>query len=386
MGGFAVSFITMYIIFIFIWIGYRVIVRKKYKMSVMREIAVNIFFIYFLGVLYFTVFKQGMISISFDKYSYINLVPLKETMKMFAENFMGVGNAIYNVVGNILLFVPLGFFIPVLFKQADNLKKVLLYGFASSVSIEAIQYFTAINITDIDDVIFNTMGAGLGFICYRIFKKVLGRNNSKKLLDSVQDREQRKILVLAVKPLGAMVLALVAIIYAAAYMSTFSGELSNEEMAISAFSKYSDGEFVVFKDFDRYKFSLKDEGDYIQLGRLQKAFNNRYTADRNIQLHWSNKNVGYGADIIEDYDNNQVAVVVFGKNNSSNSISITLNGEQYTEKLEPNKYFIVIYPEYKKLKDDTDIYDIYSGKNSRDLRIEFFNAEGEIDNDMDFIK
>jgi len=376
----------MFIISIGIWIGYRVIVRRKQKVTRLREVAINLFFIYFLAVIYFTLFKNGELAISFNNYRYLNLVPLIETIKMFSDNFMGLSNSLYNVVGNILLFVPLGLFTPLLFKKADDFKKILLYGFIGSVSIEVIQYFTAINITDIDDVIFNTFGTVIGLLCYRIFKCIIERVNLKKLLNLVQNKEQDKILSLAIKPIGIMLCCGIIITYGIAYISTYSSKLSDEEMAVAAFSRYSDGEFVAFKDFDKYKFSLKDEGDYIEIGRLQRVLNNRYTAGWNTQLHWRNMRFGYGVDIINNYDTNEASVVVFGKNNTSKALIINFNGELYTEELLPNEYFIIIDPEYKKLSEDTDIYNIFNQQDCKDLKIEFQDKNGEMDSNMKFIK
>lgn len=36
------------------------------------------------------------------------------------------------------------------------------------------------------------------------------------------------------------------------------------------------GDFVAFKNFDKYKLSLNDERDYLELGVLKEVFNGRY--------------------------------------------------------------------------------------------------------------
>ena len=87
---------------------------------------------------------------------------------MFQDNFMGIGNSIYNVAGNVLLFVPLGFGIPLFFKNYNKLGKVTLYGFLASLSIEALQYLTCTNFTDIDDIILNTAGVVAGHAIYKL--------------------------------------------------------------------------------------------------------------------------------------------------------------------------------------------------------------------------
>lgn len=382
MGDFAVPYIIMVLPFILIWTFYRLIVRKKHKIGRLREVVINLFFTYFLAVIYFTFFKYGMLGISFNKSRYLNLIPLIETINMFTSNFMGLGNSLYNVVGNILLFVPLGFFIPFLFKKGEDLKNILMYGFIGSLAVEVIQYFTAINITDIDDIIFNTLGAGLGFLCYKVFKSL----KTKTIIDKVQDKEKNKVVVLAIKPLGIMLLAAFMITYGMAYRSTYSPKLSDEEMAVAAFSKYSTGKFVAFSNFDKYKFSLKDEGGYLELGILKEAFMGRYATSWNSQMSFEGKNSGYSVELIQNFEGNKAFVVVFGKNNDAEKINITFYGECYSEEIKPSEFFIAIYPENKKLKEDTDIYNIYDQQDSKDLKIEFLNSDGEINKEMKILK
>lgn len=382
MGDFAVPYIIMVLPFILIWTFYRLIVRKKYRTGILREIVINLFFIYFLLVIYFTFFKYGMLGISFNKSRYLNLVPLIETINMFTSNFMGLGNSLYNVVGNILLFVPVGFFIPLLFKKEEDLKKILMYGFIGSLAVEVIQYFTAINITDIDDIIFNTLGAGLGFVCYKCFKKL----KTKTIIEKVQDKERNKVILLAMKPLVPMLMVAILIIYGLAYKSTYSHNLSDEEMAIAAFSKYRNGDFVAFNNFDKYKFSLKDEGGYLELGILKEAFMGRYATSWNSQMSFEGKNSGYSVELIQNFDGDKAFVVVFGKNNDAKKINITFYGESYSEEIKPNEFFITIYPENKKLKEDTDIYNIYDQQDSKDLKVEFLNSDGEINKEMKILK
>ena len=79
---------------------------------------------------------------------------------MFRNDFADIHIALYNVIGNILLFIPLGFCIPLFFNKKNKLSKVILYGFTASLIIEVLQLFTPYNITDIDDIIFNTFGTG----------------------------------------------------------------------------------------------------------------------------------------------------------------------------------------------------------------------------------
>ncbi len=63
---------------------------------------------------------------------------------------------------NVLLTVPLGFLLPMVWQKYRGFGDTFLAGFFTSLSIELLQLFSG-RVTDIDDLIFNTLGACLGF-------------------------------------------------------------------------------------------------------------------------------------------------------------------------------------------------------------------------------
>jgi len=76
----------------------------------------------------------------------------------------------FNLLGNIAVFVPFGFFVPLLWKKM-NFGKTVLSGALLSVSIEFIQLFMP-RFTDIDDVILNTLGTLIGALIYMAVNKL----------------------------------------------------------------------------------------------------------------------------------------------------------------------------------------------------------------------
>lgn len=82
---------------------------------------------------------------------------------------------------NVLLFVPLGFFLPLLYKKYDSLFKIAVVGFLFSLSVEIAQMFGH-GATDINDLITNTVGACLGFVIYALLQKII----PKKWVKNVQ--------------------------------------------------------------------------------------------------------------------------------------------------------------------------------------------------------
>ncbi|MFD1639807.1 VanZ family protein [Evansella tamaricis] len=81
------------------------------------------------------------------------------------------------LIGNILLFVPLGFLFPL---TVDHFRKsivkpvrimpVVLLGMVMSFLIEVNQFIFTYRVANVDDVILNTVGALLGVLSYRIFR------------------------------------------------------------------------------------------------------------------------------------------------------------------------------------------------------------------------
>lgn len=91
---------------------------------------------------------------------------------------------------NIILFVPLGFFLPLLYKKYSHISSVALTGFLFSLSIEIVQMFGR-GSTDINDLITNTAGACLGYFIYKLLSKLTRKElrrkfQSNKINDGVE--------------------------------------------------------------------------------------------------------------------------------------------------------------------------------------------------------
>ena len=67
---------------------------------------------------------------------------------------------------NILLFVPFGYLLPVLWKKADRWWITVLLGFALYLAVELLQLVTRLGMFDVDDLINNTIGAGVGYLLF----------------------------------------------------------------------------------------------------------------------------------------------------------------------------------------------------------------------------
>ncbi len=86
---------------------------------------------------------------------------------------------------NVLMFIPLGFTLPFLWKRA-NLIKVVLIGFLCTLFIEFVQGFMYRDST-IDDVVCNTLGALLGYLLYLIIKKLFPKLAAKASIENLNE-------------------------------------------------------------------------------------------------------------------------------------------------------------------------------------------------------
>ena len=96
-----------------------------------------------------------------------NLVPL-----LNISNYEDKAESVVNIVGNLILFVPTGIILPIVYRQTDSLKNVTLAGFCMSLGIELIQLVFPNSTTDIDDLILNTLGTVVGYGIYRLFRRI----------------------------------------------------------------------------------------------------------------------------------------------------------------------------------------------------------------------
>ena len=92
------------------------------------------------------------------------------------SNDINTGIVIINLVTNLLLFAPMGFFIPMLFQdKIKNTKQFLIIIIILTFLIEIIQFITCRGSTDIDDIILNTIGASIVYMLMKtkVVKKLL---------------------------------------------------------------------------------------------------------------------------------------------------------------------------------------------------------------------
>ena len=139
-----------------------------------RIIIDTLFVVYILILLRITVFRSGIGSRELFS-GEINLVPaadLAYTLKSSPASF------IYLFLGNIIWFIPFSVYM----RKIKNCKLIVTValGFCLSLFIEIMQYIFGTGVSEIDDLILNTIGVLSGFYTAYLFDKIRGKYGNEQ--------------------------------------------------------------------------------------------------------------------------------------------------------------------------------------------------------------
>ena len=166
-----------------LWILARVLVwTKSNVISWKREIQLILVYICTVVVARFTFFPfykvDGKIQpLIFDAASVfpprLNLIPL---VNLFDYEIRR--EALINLIGNTAMFIPLGIVWPSVFRKLNTHAKVIGAGICTSLLIEILQLPFFDRVSDIDDLILNSLGFLMGYGIY-LLAKAIGRTVKK---------------------------------------------------------------------------------------------------------------------------------------------------------------------------------------------------------------
>ena len=153
-----------------------------------------IFIIYFVLLIKIILFKyRGLISTfnslfagELSGFHSFNIIPFRSILEFTKLMFSGYfSRGFNNIIGNIFVFAPFGYFIPLLYKKCQNIRTVISAGFFVSLVFEICQYFLYLGSFDIDDIILNLLGVILGFLFYKLVSKITYEKQTERYVVSV---------------------------------------------------------------------------------------------------------------------------------------------------------------------------------------------------------
>jgi glycopeptide antibiotics resistance protein len=158
-------------------------VRKRPPLQ--RQVLSLVFFVYVLTVMSVTLFplpiQKRLIE---DAMTYHwgwgtnNFIPLKTILNLVLHDPFPM-DAVRNISGNIVLFIPLGFLVPLVRRRDTRFGKVVAFGFCASLVVELSQLVISsiIGFTyrafDVDDLILNTIGVAVGYLLFSRFQSIV---------------------------------------------------------------------------------------------------------------------------------------------------------------------------------------------------------------------
>jgi glycopeptide antibiotics resistance protein len=164
--------------------------RQRMKILFLREFLKLMLFFYFFMLISLTLNPSfGMRNADGVHRVNINLIPLATISNYFIHLLDGlVSHSIFvrDFFGNIVAFVPLGLLAPAVWPRYRKLWECLLLGMLCSAGIEIAQLaFSYVDVmarmTDIDDVILNTLGTIVGFGLFKLGRGFVFRVQSSNI-------------------------------------------------------------------------------------------------------------------------------------------------------------------------------------------------------------
>lgn len=97
-----------------------------------------------------------------------NFIPFETILRYINySQYFNFDLIVVNLLGNLLIFTPMGFLLPLLSKRFRKAWVIIFIGFMSSLAVETVQFIFTVGSADVDDLILNTLGAWFGYIAYK---------------------------------------------------------------------------------------------------------------------------------------------------------------------------------------------------------------------------
>ena len=172
-----ISYVSMLIFISIVWCFVRGWLAVKHKrINWKREAQLLLVYSCIIVVVRFTFFPfskvdgeiQLLIFESAKMFPFrINLIPF-----VHMNDYAVKREAILNFVGNTAMFIPLGIVWPSVYKGLDTHGKAILAGVGCSLCIEILQLPFYSRVSDIDDLILNSLGYLIGYFIYHGVKRI----------------------------------------------------------------------------------------------------------------------------------------------------------------------------------------------------------------------
>lgn len=170
--GITILFLLIFIFFYKV-IYIRMLHRKK-TIKLKKIIILMLFIMYIIIVICATFFSRNK--------GYTGKINLSLFNSYREAYFTGSESNWINIILNIMLFVPMGFFLPLLSNKLNKNYITISIGLLITLSIEILQTVTTLGIFEIDDIFNNVLGTLIGYDLINIIMISTNKSESKRIL------------------------------------------------------------------------------------------------------------------------------------------------------------------------------------------------------------
>lgn len=150
----------MVIISVVIMVSCRIsyLIKNKEKFVLYKELMMLIFAVYILCLFQVVTFQDD------TSWASNNFIPFKEILRYNISSRL----FIKNVLGNMIMFLPFGFFVSY-FLKSEKIYMPVILTIIASLSIELVQLAIG-RVFDVDDIILNLLGGIMGYFIYSVIR------------------------------------------------------------------------------------------------------------------------------------------------------------------------------------------------------------------------
>lgn len=145
-------------------------VHKKHIIIIGRLL----FYVYILLLSYFLFFSEryGRDSVT----QQFNLQLFKEIKRFIKHREqIGLEGFVVNIFGNVIAFMPYGFFLPLLNRAYRRFFIIAILSIVFSLVVETAQLLLRVGVFDVDDILLNSLGGVLGYIIFLVIHSLYKR-------------------------------------------------------------------------------------------------------------------------------------------------------------------------------------------------------------------
>lgn len=172
-----ISYTFIFILISIVWIFVRFLCYKKAgEIHLKRELQLILVYICIVVVVRFTFCPFSKVNGQIQPLilDLAKIYPFRINTELFIHlfDYAIYKEAILNLVGNTAMFIPLGIVWPYVYKDLNTSAKVIAAGVGFSLLIEIVQLPFYDRVSDIDDVILNSLGFVIGYGIYLLICKL----------------------------------------------------------------------------------------------------------------------------------------------------------------------------------------------------------------------